>query len=104
MSDASAFLHAGEQPLALASSANGAARAAYKREGHGMVTQHSTRDKDSREFWMIYIVTWPVFFAATLVLRLMRLASPRSEKIISRNVFRETHELASSSIPYAFMG
>ena len=59
------------------------------------------RARDSREFRMIYIATYPVFLVAALVMRVLRLASGRRA---AGSLFHETHELASSSIPYAFMG
>ena len=104
MSDASACMHAGEQTLVLGPVTDGAARAVFKKEGRAMITQNNTRSKDLREFWMIYAVTWPVFFVAAIALRLIRLVSPAAAKTGSSNLFHETHELASSSIPYAFMG
>ena len=59
------------------------------------------RSRDSRQFWIIYALTFPVFLVAALIMRLVQLGQGDQP---SRGLFGAAHELASASIPYAFMG
>jgi len=63
-----------------------------------------SRSSESRQFWLIYALTFPGFFLAALVMRLIRLGAPHRMDTRRTSLLREANELASASIPYAFMG
>ena len=60
---------------------------------------HVTRD--SREYKIIYVFTFPLFLAAALVGRVTGSQSAHTDR---RSIFGEANELASATIPMAFMG
>jgi hypothetical protein len=60
---------------------------------------HVTRD--SREYKIIYVFTFPLFLAAALVGRLTGAQGANTNR---RSIFGEANELASATIPMAFMG
>ncbi|MEY3508898.1 MAG: hypothetical protein RLZ21_654 [Pseudomonadota bacterium] len=60
---------------------------------------HVTRD--SREYKIIYVFTFPLFVAAALVGRLTGAQGANTNR---RSIFGEANELASATIPMAFMG
>ena len=60
------------------------------------------RSRESRQFWILYALTFPVFLVAALIMRVLRLGQSKPQR--SRGFLSEAHELASASIPYAFMG
>lgn len=59
---------------------------------------HVTRD--SREYKIIYVFTFPLFLAAALVGRVTGGQNTQNR----RSIFGEANELASATIPMAFMG
>lgn len=60
---------------------------------------HVTRD--SREYKIIYVFTFPLFLAAAVAGRMTGAQSPNTNR---RSIFGEANELASATIPMAFMG
>ena len=57
--------------------------------------------RDSREYKIIYVFTFPLFLAAALV---GRVTSAQGAHTNRRSIFGEANELASATIPMAFMG
>lgn len=57
--------------------------------------------RDSREYKIIYVFTFPLFLAAALV---GRVTGSQSANTNRRSIFGEANELASATIPMAFMG
>lgn len=95
MSDAIAFMR--EVPV-------DRARGRKQRLAHRK-TSLDGRSRESRQFWLIYAFTFPVFLLAALTMRIVRLSSRQAlPRAGSAGLLREANELASASIPYAFMG
>jgi hypothetical protein len=86
----------------------GNAMIAHTMTGLRARTQEKAHEKahDSRTYLLIYGVTYPVFLVAAVALRLMPRHQPLSPfgAITQRSIFAEAKELASASIPMAFMG
>jgi hypothetical protein len=57
--------------------------------------------RDSREYKIIYVFTFPLFLAAALVGRVTGSQGAHTDR---RSIFGEANELASATIPMAFMG
>jgi hypothetical protein len=57
--------------------------------------------RDSREYKIIYVFTFPLFLAAALVGRVSGSQGANTDR---RSIFGEANELASATIPMAFMG
>jgi len=62
--------------------------------------RRSRARSSSREYRVIYVLTFPVFFIAACA---QRLGAP-SATTHDRSIYGEAKKLASASIPMAFMG
>ena len=64
------------------------------------------RKFERKEYQMIYIVAFPFFLFAALLMRCLpsRLQSGSAAKSGYHSLITQANELASASIPYAFMG
>ena len=67
---------------------------------HGDDVRRSRTKRSSREYRMIYAVTFPLFLVAACVARVTGHTSNTGE----RSIYGEAKKLASASIPMAFMG
>jgi hypothetical protein len=57
--------------------------------------------RNSREYMLIYVFTFPLFFLAACIGRLSPAPAPRTGR---RSIYGEAKVLASATIPMAFMG
>jgi len=74
-------------------------------DGH-LAGQDEARRQDAIEYRALLIVTFPLFFLATIAERCLRRRSyfVSPAHIRRRSVFVETKALANATIPHAFMG
>ncbi len=72
----------------------------------GLRARSHEKAHDSRAYLLIYGVTYPIFLVAVVALRLLPRRQPLSPfgATTQRSIFAEAKELASASIPMAFMG
>jgi hypothetical protein len=67
---------------------------------HSDEVRRTRTKRSSREYRIIYALTFPLFFVAACITRVTGHAKNTGE----RSVYGEAKKLASASIPMAFMG